>query len=403
MKWKPFWRLPVTEHSGTGEHKKILHLFPEFKRGGAQINVLRFINASLDDFEHHVAAAPQDKTLEAEYDASGTVIHPIDMTSVKLRSIRVLVKLIKELKPDIVHVNGKGAAFYGFVSSFFTAFQVPGRRSPESSSYRMFHTMRGFHIKYSGIKLKAYLAFERAVAGRMDGTVLVSPSEKELLNTKIPGLDQSRLFLIPNGINIKDASLPADISRCLESYSKNIITLSRLSHQKDLITMVDAFDLIAGDIEDAALHVMGGETPQDRDYAGTVRRRIEKSPYKERIFLWGSVKDAGSLIRYFDLYWSTALFEGLPTAVVEAALCRIPIVGTDCVGNKDLIIPGKTGILTSPGDAAGNAEGIREAITLLEKGKFVSLVDEAERICLEFSPENNVLKIKKMYRSVSED
>lgn len=391
----------MAEHSGVEKRKKILHLFPEFKRGGAQINVLRFINASRDDFEHHVAAFPQDKTLEAEYDASGTIVHPIDMCSVKLSSIRALVRLIKEIKPDIVHVNGKGAAFYGYLSSFFTGFKKAGRG--REGDYRIFHTMRGFHIKYSGVKLKFYLAFERASANRIDGTVLVSPSEKDLLNSRIPGLDQSRLFLIPNGINIIDAELPLEISTCLKSFTKNIVTLSRLSHQKDLITMINAFDLFAAEFEGAALHIMGGETPQDREYAESVRNRIEKSPYKERIFLWGSVKDAGSLIRYFDLYWSTALFEGLPTAVVEAALCRVPIVGTDCVGNKDLILPGKTGILTSPADAEDNADGIREAFTLIENGEFNVLVNEAEKICLEFSPENNVMKIKEMYNSASVD
>lgn len=380
-------------------NKKILHLFPEFKRGGAQINVLRFIHASRDDFEHHVAALPQDKTLEDEYSASGTVIHPIDMTSVKLKSIGALIILIKELNPDIVHVNGKGAAFYGFISSFFTGYKKPGHRSARNNSYRMFHTMRGFHIKYSGLKLKAYLAFERAVARRMDGTVLVSPSEKELLNKTIPGLDQNRLFLIPNGINIKEAGLPPEMDEVIRKYSLNIVTLSRLSHQKDLITMVDAFDQFAGDLQKAALHIMGGETPQDREYAASVKNRIGESPYRNRIFLWGSVKDAGSLIGFFDLYWSTALFEGLPTAVVEAALCGVPLVGTNCVGNKDLIIPGKTGILTEPGDAPGNAAGIREAFSLIESGQTASLVEEAKRLCQDFSPENNVVRIKNMYSS----
>ncbi|MDC7235682.1 MAG: glycosyltransferase [Spirochaetales bacterium] len=389
----------MTDPAAAARKKRILHLFPEFKRGGAQINVLRFINASSDDFEHHVAAAPQDDSLQAEYEASGTRVHPLDMTSVRAGSVIALVRLIRELNPHVVHVNGKGAAFYGFVSSLFTSYRKPGRRSGAYSSYRMFHTMRGFHIKYSGVKLKLYLAFERAAAGRMDGTVLVSPSEKDLLNTMIPGLDQSRLFLIPNGIDVKEAALPGEIAEVLNTPGPHMVTLSRLSPQKDLITMVDAFDRIVPDYPDAALHVMGGETPQDRDYAESVKKRIDRSPAKGRIFLWGSVKDAGSLIRHFDLYWSTALFEGLPTAVVEASLCRVPVVGTDCVGNKDLIIPGKTGILTEPGDAGDNARGITEALELLKKGEFADMVNEAETRCLDLSPENNVLKIMKMYSS----
>ncbi|QEN08639.1 glycosyltransferase [Oceanispirochaeta crateris] len=365
---------------------RILHLFPEFKRGGAQINVLRFIKSSGPGYEHFVAAALFDKGLQEEYEGFVQEIYPLDMTSVRLGSILALARLIRKLKPQIVHVNGKGAAFYGYVSSFLT-----GKR------YEMFHTMRGFHIKYSGWKLKAYLQFEKAVARRMDGTVLVSPSEREFLNQSIPGLDESRQFLIPNGIEVQELPLPQDMSRVLAQFDENVLTLSRLSHQKDLVTMIDAFDLVAAKKPGVALHIMGGETPQDKSYADTVRTRLERSGFKERIFLWGSVKDAGSLIRHFDVYWTTALFEGLPTAVVEAALCRVLIVGTDCVGNKDLILPGVTGFLTKPKDVQGNGEALIQALEMSHSDKKLPFLEEAEKMCREFSLENNARKLKEMY------
>lgn len=368
---------------------KVLHIFPEFKRGGAQINVLRFIKSSREDFDHYVAAAPFNQELEEEYRREVTEIYPIDMTSVSLASIRKLVITIKKLKPDIIHVNGKGAAFYGYISSFFTG-----------KSYRIYHTMRGFHIKYSGMKLKMYLKFEKMAASRGSGNIMVSPSEMTLLNQSIPKLDQDRLFLIPNGIGIhRDAKLPEEIHSVLEQHSINIVTLSRLSHQKDLITMIEAFEQLKEEYPDTILHIMGGETPQDKEYADRVRTRLTQSPSKENIFLWGSVKDAGSLIRHFDLYWTTALFEGLPTAVVEAALCRTLIVGTECVGNEDVIFPGKTGILTKAGDSTNNAEGLLKGLSLLGSQEAEKLIDNAEILCKDFSIENNAIKLKELYNT----
>ncbi|OQY35264.1 MAG: hypothetical protein B6241_01870 [Spirochaetaceae bacterium 4572_59] len=368
---------------------KVLHIFPEFKRGGAQINVLRFIKSSKDDFEHYVAAAPFNGELEEEYRREVKKIFPIDMTSVSLKSIRILTKTIKELKPDIIHVNGKGAAFYGYISSFFTG-----------KPYRIYHTMRGFHIKYSGIKLKLYLTFEKLAARRGDGNIMVSPSEKKLLNLNIPDLNQEKLFLIPNGIGIhKDTVLPEEIHSILEQYSINIVTLSRLSRQKDLITMIEAFERLKDKYPKAALHIMGGETPQDREYADKVRARLTKSPSKENIYLWGSVKDAGSLIRHYDLYWTTALFEGLPTAVVEAALCRTLIVGTKCVGNEDVIFPGKTGILTEAGNTTDNTRGLLKGLSLLGTEEATKLIDNAEILCKDFSIENNAIKLKELYNT----
>ena len=366
---------------------KVLHIFPEFKRGGAQINVLRFIRSTPEDFSHYVAAAPFNSGLEEEYRQEVEKIYSIDMTSVKLSSILKLTRVIKQLKPDIIHVNGKGAAFYGFVSSFLTG-----------KPYRLYHTMRGFHIKYSGLKLKLYLTFEKWSARRMDGNILVSPSERDLLIKNIAGLEQEKLLLIPNGIDVDpDIPLPQEMASACARYDLNMVTLSRLSHQKDLITMIEAFEMIAEENPRAALHILGGETPQDRDYADKVRARLESCPVRDRIKLWGSVENAGSLIRHFDLYWTTALFEGLPTAVVEAALSRTLIVGTECTGNVDVIFPDETGILTEAHNAESCAEGVRKALNLLGSEKAEQLINSAETLCLNFSRENNAGKLKELY------
>jgi glycosyltransferase involved in cell wall biosynthesis len=41
-------------------------------------------------------------------------------------------------------------------------------------------------------------------------------------------------------------------------------------------------------------------------------------------------------------------YEGLPTAVVEAMVCGIPVVATAVNAVADVVVPGETGILVPP-------------------------------------------------------
>jgi glycosyltransferase involved in cell wall biosynthesis len=46
-----------------------------------------------------------------------------------------------------------------------------------------------------------------------------------------------------------------------------------------------------------------------------------------------------------DVYIQTSLWEGLPIAVLEAMAMQKPVVATNIVGNKDIVVPNETGFL----------------------------------------------------------
>lgn len=52
---------------------------------------------------------------------------------------------------------------------------------------------------------------------------------------------------------------------------------------------------------------------------------------------WLSTAKANDMVSHADVYLSTARFEGLPFAVLEASAMNMPLLLTDCTGNKDLI------------------------------------------------------------------
>jgi glycosyltransferase involved in cell wall biosynthesis len=67
---------------------------------------------------------------------------------------------------------------------------------------------------------------------------------------------------------------------------------------------------------------------------------------------WLSPAEAKSLLLTSDVYLSTAKFEGLSFAVLEALALKKPVLLTDCVGNRDMVNQGLNGdLFTSPQQA----------------------------------------------------
>ncbi len=143
---------------------------------------------------------------------------------------------------------------------------------------------------------------------------------------------------------------------------------------------------------------MGGLTHGEEEYQKTVEAAKAASPASDRIFFWGDVKQAGNLISHFDIYFSTALFEGLPTAVVEAFLSSVPVVGTDCIGNVDLIRDCETGYLTKCSDSGSCGSALKRAIEAVGTEALMRMAELAHKEALEYSVENQARRLLSLYR-----
>ncbi|WP_282132327.1 glycosyltransferase [Cellulophaga baltica] len=308
---------------------KVLHIFPAYKIGGAPINVLRFIKGSNQEVLNYSAGKVVDNSLYDDYCSNTSGSYNVDLTKFKLISFFKLVKIMRKIQPNIVHCNGKGGALYGFLLRFF--FKVD-----------LYYTFRGFHLKYKGFKHNLYVKFETIFSKFYKKSISVSSSEQKLFLETIP-INHNKNIIIPNGVSVQRKELPAEIREVCESHKYNIITLSRISHQKDIETLLSAIEGL--NRPDVALHIMGGYLKGDLEYQKMIENKLSSLQSKSKVFLWGDVEAASDLLWNFDIYVSSALFEGLPTAIIEAGLNQILIIGTDCVGNVDLIQDGVTGYL----------------------------------------------------------
>ena len=65
---------------------------------------------------------------------------------------------------------------------------------------------------------------------------------------------------------------------------------------------------------------------------------------------WRSKEDLRSFYRSSNCLVNPSFNEGMPNAVLEAMACGLPVLGSDCIGNREIIINDHNGFLFDPLD-----------------------------------------------------
>ena len=132
------------------------------------------------------------------------------------------------------------------------------------------------------------------------------------------------------------------------------VAVASLSAEKRLHVAVDA---VAG-LDEWHLLVVG-----DGPQAAALRERAA-TRCPGRVTFAGSLPDVRDAYRAADVALLTSETEGLPGALVEAALCGLPVVATDVGFVSDVVRQGLTGRLVPVGDVVAVRAALREALSL---------------------------------------
>lgn len=108
------------------------------------------------------------------------------------------------------------------------------------------------------------------------------------------------------------------------------------------------------------------------------------------------------LYRCFDVLVLPSLFEGLPRVVMEAAAMGVPAVVSDVKGNREAVIPDRTGRRVPWGDVAALAENVLDL--LIDEDEAARLGSAARRLALSQFDEQTVFhKIGATYAQLLRD
>ena len=193
---------------------------------------------------------------------------------------------------------------------------------------------------------------------------------------------------------IKD-NLPLPYTGEREKY---ITTFCRISRQKNLSVLVDAFAKFHEEVQDYRLKIIG-ETQNDDDLASlneaiTLAEQLGIMDYID--FLPFDAQVHNQIIRD-AIYANSSDYEGMSNAMLEAMAIGMPVVCTDCpIGGAAAVIRnGENGFLTE----VGNSEEMCEAFKKIAGSRELSdkLSKNAAKIREELSLENTAKKWMELF------
>lgn len=322
---------------------RILQIINSAKHGGGTRHLYDLVSGlPKKEYEFHIAIS-NDGPFVKMFREAGFTVHEIDMMAGRFQTaaIKSIDKLIRELKPDLIHTHGTRAAF-------FTA-RIKTR--PERIPF--IYTVHGLsYNKNSGLWVRVFnRQIERYICNKADRIISVSPIDgKEMVENEIAA--SKKLTIIQNGI---------DLNRFLKlktgRKSRKVIgCVARLTEQKGIKYIIEALCALKYIYNSEARAIIVGD--------GTLKNKLqvlaEKYGVNDRIEWIGAVDNPLEYYKKFDVFVLSSLWEGLPLVLIEAMACGLPVISTDTSGGLDIIKNHKNGLLIPRGSGNALAEAILE-------------------------------------------
>lgn len=362
---------------------RVALIIPSLDRGGAEKQLCLLAEAlPRYGIEPVVIVLTRDGPLREALDRAGVEVRVVGKRfradpSAYLRLRRV----IAAVAPDIVHTWLFAANAYGRAAARSVAVPV----------------VLGSERCVDLWKSPLQFAIDRYFASRCEGITTNSPGVRDFYVSH--GIAAERFTVIPNGIPprrsdeiSKDEAfhrLDVDPSRRL------ILAVGRLWPQKRYRDLIWAGELLGSLRQDSTVVIIG-----DGPQSGELLRYRDAVSCPDHVRFAGHRDDVAALLPHADVYWLGSEYEGQSNALIEAMRAALPVIATDIPGNRDLVIPERTGLLVSVGDRADFA---RQTHRLLDDCDLATALGEAarEKIATEFTVDAMAAAHASLYRRLA--
>jgi glycosyltransferase involved in cell wall biosynthesis len=205
---------------------------------------------------------------------------------------------------------------------------------------------------------------------RFDQEIGVSQSIVDQLNRRpVARLLRRQGRLFPNAIDLERFSGAAQRSKVraelnLDEDAILVGSAGRMAEEKGFRYLIEAAAQICQDFPRVRF-VLAGSGPLQNE----LHEQAQRLGLEGRLLYAGYRSDIEDWMAGLDLFVSSSLWEGLPTAILESMAAGVPVVATDIEANRGLITDRQNGWLAAPGDGAALASAIAEALRGEEERK----------------------------------
>ena len=268
-----------------------------------------------------------------------------------LKSIFLIYRLFKKIKPDIVHLVTIKPYLYGGLIARIT--KVPSVVSAISGLGSMFIDES---FKNNFLRILFYPLYKFAFNHSNQFIVIQNYDDAKLLqNWGVLNFNKIR-FVNGSGVNLKKFSMIKELNTKLPI----VCFAARLLRDKGIYEFVSAAEIL-NKLGISARFIVAG----DIDLKNPTSLNLEEfKNLKENknIEMIGYHKDISKLFEQSNIICLPSYREGFPKSLIEAAAAGRAVITTDVPGCRDAIVPNKTGILVPPKNSKKLANAIQYLI-----------------------------------------
>tara|TARA_B110000037_G_scaffold200849_1_gene241740 strand:+ start:653 stop:1732 length:1080 start_codon:yes stop_codon:yes gene_type:complete len=278
---------------------------------------------------------------------------------------RNIKKTATTFAPDVVHMHDSHAH-----SAALSACKLFGLRCPLVLSRRIDFPIKKSifsRAKYNSNWIKSIACVSHAIK------VIIEPVIKESQKICVvhDGIDPARFDGSTN-----TGKLHSEFN--LNSTIKLIGNTSALADHKDYNTFLNVAVETLKKRDDIAFIIIG--EGKDRTM---IENRIKTEGIANKVFLTGYRTDIPELLPELDVFLMTSKTEGLGTSILDALVCKVPVVATRAGGIPEIIIHEQNGLLS---DVADSKSLSQQVISLLDDSPLRDqLIVGGERRVEEFT------------------
>ena len=344
-----------------GAETQVCNLADEFSKLGNQVTIIYLTGEKVvtpSNSDVNIIALNMDKSILCVF-----------------KAFSKLVKLIKIIKPDVVHTHMVHANLFTRIARIFSSIPL---------------LISTAHNSNEGGKLR--MLTYRFTDKLADITTNVG---QESVNAfiKAKAAPENRIISMPNGINIDLFKASSDIKNDvraklqLKHNQKMVVAVGRNDVQKDYPNMLNAISLLPSN-ENFKLFIVGLDVEE-------LQPEIVKLGVSNNIELLGLRKDVDQLMAAADILLMSSAWEGLPIVIGEAMASECNIVTTDAGGCKEWLTHSEAPVPVKNSQAL--ADALQSKLTLNDED--LTTIGKANRnhIVQQFSLAGIVAKWDVMY------
>ncbi|MFC5458357.1 glycosyltransferase family 4 protein [Massilia niabensis] len=332
--------------------RHVLHVITGLEVGGAEMALYRLILEFRGSaYIHTVIALTSEGGMRPRFTESGIQLIVLDVRHSPVSQLVRLYRLVRSLRPDIVHTWMYHADFFGGLAARIAGIRnvIWGLRTTD---------VDGGCARATSVVRQLCASLSRRVP-----QTIVCVAEAARRSHSLIGYDQDRMVVVGNGFDLSALTASQAERHGLRAQcgfgADDIVlgTLGRFNLDKDHANFVQAAGQLARRHDRVRFLMVG----KDLDSGNTeLMRWIDETGYADRFVLLGERKDAAVCLSAMDIFCLSSRTEAFPNVVGEAMAMGLPCVATD-VGDVAVLMA-DTGVLVPKANPDALAQGVAQLL-----------------------------------------